>query len=463
MLRIGAIPGFVLLAVMGTVYPMKAKAATSDTKAFKIVNDKKLDAAVAEARAEFMKGKPFDRLDATILLPGKNGAWRRGSYNPDALAYPASCIKLAYLAAAMNWCRENGHPYDFLDHCVGPMIRKSDNVQTGVVVDAITSSTNIADLTTSTDSRFESWIKVRQLPANYLRDRGLLGHQTILHKTYPTNSGDSPNGAEKVAREVYGMNKLCPRLAASLMLEIAKGALEPGARDYMFGLLTHDKWGTGSVFGYGFPPGTKYYNKPGLAYDTLEDICYAVLPNGREFVLAGFSNSFRKPYSSDPGGYNSSQLGRFAELLIDNLGLTDGCPPKRVIPPTSKSFQRTGAWSRETTGTDKFARHYFKASPTSGPVEARWNLKAPETGKYEVCVWYTQLPENSKTAPFKVLHADGESTFSVNQQKVGGRWFRLGDFPLKKGSGAVVLSAAESDTTGTLVADTVKITKWPEN
>jgi protein phosphatase methylesterase 1 len=53
----------------------------------------------------------FSRLDVTLLLPGPGGIWRREGYRPDALAYPASCVKLAYLAAAMYWQRTNGLPY----------------------------------------------------------------------------------------------------------------------------------------------------------------------------------------------------------------------------------------------------------------------------------------------------------------------------------------------------------------
>ncbi|MCX7626350.1 MAG: class A beta-lactamase-related serine hydrolase, partial [Candidatus Sumerlaeaceae bacterium] len=362
-----------LLAVGGTML------SNAETRAFKIVDDPQLDLAVAEARAEFMRLKPFDRLDAALLVRESDDTWLRGSFNGEALAYPASCVKLAYLAAAMAWCRENKLPYNHLDHAVRPMIVNSDNFQTGVVVDTITSAPNIDDLTTVTDPRWNDWIERRHYTARFLELRGLLGNQVILHKTYPTNSGEWPRGAEKVAREVFGMNKMQPRLSASLMLEIAKGALEPEARPYMLELLEHDRWKSNSVLGFGLPPGTKYYNKPGLAYDTLEDIAYAVLPNGKEFVVAVFSNAFCEPYSSDPSPYESSQLGDFMELLLEKTRLAEGCttPTLRQASDGDPYFSIVGEWKEETTQTARGLVTYRVATAEKGEILAQWRLDVP--------------------------------------------------------------------------------------
>jgi protein phosphatase methylesterase 1 len=441
-----------------------AASAGADTRAFKIVDDPKLDTAISAAREEFLQGKPFDRLDATILVPAADGAWRRSSFNGDALAYPASSVKLAYLAAAMHWAKENGFPYDCLDHAVRPMIVKSDNVQTGVVVDAITSAPNFDDLGTTSDARWADWLEKRRYTARWLESRGLLGNQLILHKTYPSNSGDSPLGAEKVAREAFGKNLMEPRLSASLMLEIAKGAIEPEAHGYMMELLDHDKWKANSVLGFGMPPGTKYYNKPGLAYDTLEDIAYAVLPNGKEFVIAAYSNSFCLPYSRDPSPYNSSQLGRFMEILVEKTGLGNGCPPKVIVSADAPAaqFSLQGDWTEETSGSFRFGNRFFHKPAGTGSATATWSLSIPAAGKYEVCAWYTAAPDRAADATYSVAHDDGVSTVSVNQQKVSGRWFRLGDYKFAKGTGSVTLSDASSATTSTLAADTIKATRWPE-
>ncbi|HPB32461.1 MAG TPA: hypothetical protein PLB62_13485, partial [Candidatus Sumerlaeota bacterium] len=165
--------------------------AGADTQAFTITNDSNLNTIIAQARADFLAIKPYvTRLDATILVPGTNGTWKRGSYNPDAIAYPASCVKLPYLAAAMYWSRINNKPYDYLDWCLRPMIVDSDNYATGDTVDQITGAPNY---TTSTyDATFWAWYEKRLFTENFLNTRGLLENQTMIHKTYPTNSGSTP-------------------------------------------------------------------------------------------------------------------------------------------------------------------------------------------------------------------------------------------------------------------------------
>ncbi|MCX7963192.1 MAG: serine hydrolase [Candidatus Sumerlaea chitinivorans] len=448
-----------LLVLTGSMWtPLRA-----DTRAFKIVDDPLLDAAVAEARAEFMRNKPFDRLDATILIPAEDGSWRRGSFNGDAVAYPASCVKLAYIAAAMHWCREHGLPYTHLDHAVRPMIEKSDNFQTGVVVDAITSAPNIDDLTSTTDPRWSEWIERRRYTARWLDERGLLGNQVILHKTYPTNSGEWPRGAEKVARDVFGKNLMQPRLSASLMLEIVKGAIEPGARDYMMELLNHDRWKSNSVLGFGLPPGSRYYNKPGLAYDTLEDIAYVVLPNGKECIVATFSNAFCPPYSSDPDPHDSSQLGEFMELLIAKTGLGVGLPPTRIVTDRDEgtSFACAGVWSDEETSgvTARVAVASQQTTPS-----ATWRLGVPKDGKYEVCARYPARDSRTKVL-YTVRHADGVSSRTVDQRKVHDRWVKLGDYQFRAGEGEITVTAAGEgnlSSTSTLAAGKVRATLWPD-
>jgi len=435
----------------------------ADTRAFKIVDDPLLDAAVAEARAEFMRNKPFDRLDATILIPSEDGSWRRGSFNGDAVAYPASCVKLAYMAAAMHWCREHALPYTHLDHAVRPMIEKSDNFQTGVVVDAITSAPNIDDLTSTTDPRWSEWIERRRYTARWLEERGLLGNQVILHKTYPTNSGEWPRGDEKVARDVFGKNLMQPRLSASLMLEIVKGTIEPEARDYMMELLNHDRWKSNSVLGFGLPPGSRYYNKPGLAYDTLEDIAYVVLPNGKEFIVAAFSNAFCPPYSSDPDPHDSSQLGDFMELLLAKTGLDVGLPPSHVVTDRDEetSFTCTGSWQEEETSgvTARIALASQQTTPS-----ATWRLGVRKQGKYEVCVRYPARDSHAK-ALYTIRHADGISSRTVDQRKVHDRWLKLGDFRFRPGEGEIVVTpTSDKDlcSTATLAAGKVRVTLWPD-
>jgi protein phosphatase methylesterase 1 len=428
-----------------------------DTSAFPLVDDPSLDQAIESARREFLSKRAYDRLDATVLIPSADGTWHRGSFNGKSLAYPASCVKLAYLAAAMHWCQENNQPYSYLDYCVRPMIEKSDNVQTGVVVDAITGAPNIPDLEVIND-KFRAWIEKRRYTERYLESRGLLGNQVILHKTYPTNSGNSPVGAEKLARDQFGMNQMQPRLGASLMLDVVKGGLEPGATGYMRSLLRHDRTSAYAALGFGLPPGSINENKIGVAYDTVEDFMYAILPNGKEFILVAFTNGRDR---SQPAPYNVSHLGLFTELLLDRLDLLEGCPPVCEVDDANRDFSSTGGWYPGTIRGYQHGDSYLYSKGSLPRSIAAWDLHVPESGHYEISVWYPQGPSLSDSAPFVIYHTGGSTEVRINQQAGGGRWVKLGDFRLTAGSGRVVLSNDVPDSQY-VVADAVKAAKWPD-
>lgn len=433
---------------------------SADTSAFTITDDSTLNSAVAAARTKWLATRPstaVTQLDVVLLVPNSNGTWRRGSYNATALTYPCSTVKLGYLAAAMYWCRMNGKAYNYLDYCVGPMIRVSDNYQTGVVVDAITGAPNIVDCYSSSDSRFLPWYNKRKYTENFLNARGLLENQTMINKTYPTNS--NLEGAEYVCVNSYrGGNRMSPKMAASLMLEINRGAIESGANSYMRGLLTHERFNAYGPFGFGLPPGTIYENKLGNAYDILADVAYIKLPNNQEMILAAYSNGYEESIGVP---YDTSNLGVFAEMLIEQLGYTAGCPAKIKVDNTSAAY--VGTWSTGTGSRDKYNTDYRYKTGGTGTAKVTWNLNVPSTGKYEVCVWFPQGSNRTTAARYTVNHAAGSSLVTINQQTKGGRWVRLGDYNINAGSGSVVLTDQVPDTTKVVMADAVKATLYPSD
>lgn len=447
---------FLLLATVTSI-------ASADTQEFVIHEDANLTQGLSQARSDYLAIKPYmSRVDATILVPNPDGSWSRGSYNPETIAYPASVVKLCYLASAMYWSRINGHPYDHLDYALRPMIADSSNFYTGVTVDAITGAPNYS--TNSYNSTFWDWYDKRLFTENYLAGRGLLENQTIIHKTYPTNSGNSPNGAESLASSYRGGNRMQPKATASLMLEMVKGALEPGSTSYMRELLTSDPWGSDSVFGYGVPPGSLYENKLGLAFDTLEDVAYIILPNGQPFILAAYSDGFSGPEPGQPFPWDASGLGSFCEMVIDELDLAVGSPPKIIIDNTDPRVTANGNWTTVTDRNvdyDMYGSSYLSiASTRSGGSSVTWNLQVPNTGRYEVTVWSPQKTTSSNIV-YVVNHAGGSSQITRDQRKFGGRWYRLGDFDFNAGQGSIVLNNRASSAGSTIMADAVKITQWP--
>lgn len=109
------------------------------------------------------------------------------------------------------------------------------------------------------------------------------------------------------------------------MAEIVVGKMHLDARDYMLDLLLHDQYGDYTTFGSGLPPGTVMYTKIGNAYDTLEEISYIILPNGKRIILTAYSNGY---VPSEP---NLSSLAAFAGFVLEEAGLTEGLPPSIIL------------------------------------------------------------------------------------------------------------------------------------
>jgi hypothetical protein len=418
-----------------------------------IRNDSSVDQIVAKVRSNYLATRPraFDRLDFTILIEQDDGTWLQSSYNPYNLAYPASCVKLAYMASAVHFCHENGLKYDCLDAHVRPMIGVSDNLQTGVVVDSITGAPNIINMT-SYGSQFDQWYHKRLYTHRFLDSHGLLGNQSIYQKTYPSNSGQSPNGAESLALQRYGKNQMCPQCAAYLILEVVSGRLIRDERsvEYMSDLLVHFAWTGYTSFGFGLPPGTIMKTKIGDAYDTVEEIAYVTLPNGKRFVLAAFSNGLEL---EQPYPYDCSGLGVFAEMLTDALGLNEGNPEKIVA---TKPGPMQGKWTPAKDLPDKYGDMYYVNSD-GGSFSFQANLQG---GLYEVVVWSPQSKNFSKATSVTVNHSDGVSTQTLDQTHYGGRWYKLGDFRFDAGLHNQIVTIQNNG--GTSVANAVKLTRWPE-
>jgi protein phosphatase methylesterase 1 len=387
-----------------------------------VVDDPAVQQAVAAARTEFLAGQNFDRLQVTALVEDKDGRWLRGNVGGDELAYPASCVKLAFLVGAVHWCAAQGKGPDCLDGPVRPMIIESDNVATGVVVDAISGVPNGpvegADV--------NAFIEKRRYIERVLDEAGLLGNQRLFTKTYPTNSGEEPAGLEELAWKQLGRNAMSTNLAANLMLAVQSGAIEPQATDYMRGLMRRPTFSGHSSLGGGLPPGSLHENKVGNAFDTLEDIVYAELPNGRRLIVAALSNGYAEG-EAEP--WDIARLNGFTGLLIARLGITRG-----VTAP---------AYPTATAADDA---HYG------------WRIDAPADGVYEIALWYESSAAAAESAEYVVEHADGSLATRLDQRAWGSRWIKLGDVRLAKGAGLVSVSNAGH---GRLDPGVLRVTQWP--
>jgi hypothetical protein len=196
------------------------------------------------------------------------------------------------------------------------MLRDSDNVATGVVVDAITGAVNGP----VEGADFDAWFERRLYTENLLSEHNLLDGQRFINKTYPTNSGEEPVGLEALARERHGRNSMKADGSARLMLALVTGEFGQPTTEYVRTRLRRPLVSKNSSMGGGFPDGTLYESKIGDAYDTLAEIVHAELPDGRRLIVAAFSNG-RDP--DGPDEQDVTALAGFPKLLLERLPASD--------------------------------------------------------------------------------------------------------------------------------------------
>ncbi len=421
----------------------------ADSTAPEVLNDAGVQRAVERARDAFLARQDFSRFQITALVEDSPGRWLRGSVEGDRLAYPASCVKLAFLVAAVHWCRERGRDPDCLDASVRPMIVDSDNVAAGVVLDTVSDAPN--GPVDGTD--WEDWLERRRYVERLLDRASLLGSQRLATKTYPTNSGESPEALELLVLERHGRNAMSADLSARLMLAIASGSLEPQANAYMRSLLRRPTMSGQGSLGGGLPPGSVHENKIGNAYDTLEDIMYAELPNGRRLVIAAYTDGWNQ---AEPEPWDVARLGSYTELLIRQLELDRGLDPPLYLPAADAARHGT-QWRSEHGRGAYYAAGYLVADEGTA-AQLSWTLEVPHAGRYEVSVWYAASQAATQAAQYTVTHANGQTQLVLDQQVWGSRWIKLGDFDFGPSGGTLLLTGAAR---GRLVADAVRLSGWP--
>jgi hypothetical protein len=435
-----------------------------------IVDDAALSSAVEIARTRFLARQPFERFDVTVLVADREGRWRRGAHGGDVPSYPASCVKLAYLVAAIQWCTERGRAPECLDADVRPMIVQSDNHATGRVVDAITGAPNVAwpatdglPLPTGTSlgpsaapgavelpPDFAAWLGARRRTSQLLEARGLLGTQRLLHKTWPTNSGESPAGFERLALALEGRNAMTPNDAARLMLAIESGAIVPEGREYARSLLRRARWSAHGAFGSGLPPGTRYDAKIGSAYDTLEEIAWLELPDGRRLVVAGFSNGWRQ---DEPPPFDVATLGSFVEELIAVLGAASDPARARSMPwSTIAQAKPAPPWTPLDARGAREPGSAWANARTDATYE--WRVRVPHPGRYEVAAWLPAAADLSAAARYEI--EGHELPVWIDQRRWGARWLPVG--AVESHDGFVVVRVSSDAEEGRLVADAIRVT-----
>ena len=262
-----------------------------------------LDEAVRIALERFReKGFAEKNLAVTVVDLTDPARPERASFRGAEPIYPASVVKLFYLAAAHRWL-EDGRlkESEGLTRGLRDMIVESSNDATHYVLDSLTGVSNGAELP---PAELKKWAERRNAVNRYFASLGYtVGPGGINVNQKPWCEG--PYGRERqfLGPKFENRNKLTTDATARLLAEIAEGrAVTPERSRRMLELLKRDFGGKSDdpddqahgFTGIALEPGARLWSKAGWTSTTRHDAAYVELPGGRRLIIVTFTTDFAK-------------------------------------------------------------------------------------------------------------------------------------------------------------------------
>lgn len=250
-----------------------------------------LDAAIATALEKFSTiGLRTEQLAATLVnLSAEN--FPRAHHRGDEKIYPASVIKLFYLAAAHRWLEDKKiSDTPELRCALRDMIVASGNEATGYVVDALTDTTSGLELP---PAELAAWHEQRNVVNCWFHSLGydLNANRKTWH--------DGPYGRDQQAVDTFtpSRNFLTTNATARLLVEIATGKCVSASRcGEMLALMRRDFANPNSTdhqgrefIGAGLPVTAKLWSKAGYMSAARHDAAIVALADGKKFALVIFT------------------------------------------------------------------------------------------------------------------------------------------------------------------------------
>lgn len=260
-----------------------------------------LDKAVESTVAEFAsKGFKPENIAATLIDMRGNGSYPMASYRGEEMIYPASVVKMFYMAALEEWIAEGKIKVTGeIDRGLRDMIVDSSNEATQYVLDVLTGTSSGAELP---EKEFAKWAFKRNIVNRYY---SMLGYRNINvnQKTFCEDA----YGIEQQYRNYKGenRNRLTTNATARLLAEIVLGRMgDAEATRIMTDLMKRDpfaKTNDQDDQAHGFSglalinknlKDAKIWSKAGWTSQTRHDAAYIELADGRKFVIVVFTEKF---------------------------------------------------------------------------------------------------------------------------------------------------------------------------
>ena len=255
-----------------------------------------VDEAAKKTLEKFAAKKLEEKQLSITLIDLRDPAHpAQASFRGNERIYPASVVKLFYLAAAHRWLEDKRiEDTPELRRALKDMIVDSSNEATQYVVDVITHTTSGYELPAK---EMAEWQEKRNAVNRYFTSLGYT-NINVNQKTFCEDS----YGRERISRGPNGenRNKLTTDATARLLAEVVTGkAVSADRSAQMMALLkreyasvTKDPDDQGHAFtGIALQgrEGVRLWSKAGWTSTTRHDAAYLELPDGSKFVLVTFT------------------------------------------------------------------------------------------------------------------------------------------------------------------------------
>lgn len=258
-----------------------------------------LDAAVRAMLARYDGKFRADEVAATVVDLRNPDRLQFASYRGDAAIYPASVVKMFYMAA-LEQQLEDGKILltPELRRGLRDMIVVSSNEATQYILDVLTETSSGAELP---PKEFAKWQYKRNRVNRYFASLGYTGIN-VNQKTFCEDA----YGIEQQSRNYKGENRnmLTTDATARLLTEIAlKRFVSPARSEEMLALMKRDPYiqsddpddqavgFTGKAFIDAKIPGVRLWSKAGWTSKSRHDAAYVETPDGLKFVLVVFTEN----------------------------------------------------------------------------------------------------------------------------------------------------------------------------
>jgi len=140
------------------------------------------------------------------------------------------------------------------------------------------------------------------------------------------------------------------------------------------------------------------------------------------------------------------------ELIVGTI------PTEIIIDNRDSETSRTGTWGVSGASNPYGVDSVWSRDGTT----FTWHFDPPQTGDYEVSMWWTEWSSRSTSVPVTITYHGDSTNVNVNQQENGEQWNSLGIFHFDLSSGGSVSITSQPGPSSTC-ADAVKFNFVPSN